>query len=94
MNLKIKLDVRDAPHSKNHTTPFVLFSGEKPSLVTAACSKISSSAFTIAHLWHYVYVLPLIPCSQMETAQAILGSKFFPQHHSMLDKTCFPMHRE
>lgn len=79
---------------KNHTTPFVLFSEEKAPLVTAACSKISSSACSIAHLWHYVYVLPLISCSQMETAKAILVSNFFPQHHSTLDKTCFLMHRQ
>ena len=47
MTLKIKLDVRDAPYSKNHRTPFVLFLEEKAPVVTAACSKISSSACSI-----------------------------------------------
>jgi len=47
MTLKIKPDVRDDPYSKNHTIPLVLFLEQQAPVVTAACSKISSSACSI-----------------------------------------------
>lgn len=47
MTLKIKLDVRGAPYSTDHMNPLVLFLEEKAPVVTAACSKISSSACSI-----------------------------------------------